>query len=644
MTAATTSAEAKGITRNVSTHGALLVASLGATLAFLDATIVNVVFPDIRQSFPGSSIGGLSWVLNAYNVVFAAFLVASGRLADLFGRRRTFTTGVVLFTLASAVCAAAPSLALLVAGRVAQAAGAALLVPASLALVVEAFPESRRSHAIGLWGATAAAAAGLGPPLGGALVALSGWRLAFLINLPLGLLAAVAGRRLLVESRAPGRRTLPDVRGSLLLAAAIGLLALAIVEGGDRGWSSPLVAASFAGALLAAGFFVASSRSHPIPVLDPKLLRVRSFAVANAVTLVAGVGFYAYLLNNILWLHYVWGWSLLRSGLAVAPAALVAALVAGLLGRLADERGHRAIAVPGAIVWAGAYVWYATRVGVRPDFLGEWLPGQVLSGLGVGATLPVVSSAALAAVPGRRYATASAVVASTRQLGGVLGVSLLVVIVGTPASLTLVPRLRHGWLLSAGCFAAAAAGSLLLRREETHDLERDESPSRPLLEHRRRATAAPGSTRAHGVMLNRLPARFQERLFAAAEQITVPAGEWLLHAGAESDALYVVTAGRLEAIVDGRRVGELAQDDVVGELGVLAGTPRSASIRARRDTTLLRISGELFQELLAADLEAQRTLSAVLAEQCSCASRRSRRRLPPRSSRSSPSDARLSSG
>ena len=185
----------------------LLVACFGAFLAFLDATIVNVAFPSIRESFPDSSIGALSWVLNAYNIVFAAFLIVCGRLTDLLGRRRAFVGGIGLFTVASALCAAAPSLELLVAARIVQALGAALLVPASLALVVEAFPGQRRSHAIGLWGATAAVAAGLGPPIGGALVELGGWRWAFLVNIPFGVVAIVVARRQLVESRAPGRRT-----------------------------------------------------------------------------------------------------------------------------------------------------------------------------------------------------------------------------------------------------------------------------------------------------------------------------------------------------------------------------------------------------------------------------------------------------
>ena len=601
--------------RRVNRRGALAVASMGALLAFLDATIVNVVFPDIRESFASSSIAELSWVLNAYNIVFAAFLVVAGRLADLFGRRRTFSSGIVVFTAASAVCAAAPSLGVLVAGRVAQAVGAALLVPASLGLVVQAFSGERRSHAIGVWGATAAAAAGIGPPLGGVLVALGGWRLAFLINLPLGIAALVATSRLVVESRAPGVRRLPDMRGAGLQAAALALLTLAIVQGGSWGWTSLPVLASLAAAAAATALFVARSRVHPSPVLDPKLLRIRTFAVANLVTLLAGIGFYAYLLNNILWLHYVWGWSLLGSGLAVAPAAVVAALVAGSLGRLADAHGHRVVAVPGALVWAAAYVWYATRVGTSPHLLTEWLPGQVLSGVGVGATLPILGSAALAAVPGGRFATASAVTASARQLGGVLGVSVLVAIVGTPAAATLATSLRHGWILSAACFVAVAAGSLLLRKTGEKVAEDDGGELQPLLSRADEEPVAVGRPGDERSLLGRLPGETQARLLAQAEETTLAAGEWLFSEGDAADALHIVSAGRLEVLVNGARVRELGAGALVGELGLLAGTPRSASVRARRDSRLLRIPAASFFALLDDDLEARRALTATLAAQ-----------------------------
>ncbi len=440
------------------------MACFGAFLAFLDATIVNVAFPSIRESFPGTSIGDLSWVLNAYNIVFAAFLIVFGRLTDLLGRRRAFVSGVAAFTIASALCGAAPSVDLLVAARVLQALGAALLVPASLALVVEAFPEDRRSHAIGLWGATAAVAAGLGPPAGGALVELGGWRWAFLINIPFGIVAVWVARHQLVESRAPGRRTMPDLLGAALLAAALALVNLGVIKGNDWGWTSPRAVACFAATAVLLGLFVLSSRRHRSPLLDPALLRIPSFSVASFATVLAGFGFFAYLLTNILWLQYVWGYDVLQAGLALVPGALVAAVVAARLGPLADQHGYRMFVVPGALVWAGAYLWYHQMVGLTPAFWSEWLPGQVLSGIGVGATLPLLASAALAAVPGGRYATASAVVSSARQLGGVLGIAVLVVILGVPTPATAVAVLRDGWMLSIIAFVVVAVASLPLGR------------------------------------------------------------------------------------------------------------------------------------------------------------------------------------
>ena len=193
---------------------------------------------DPGSHFPGTSIGELSWVLNGYNIVFAAFLIVLAGSPTCSAGAAPSSRACSLFTVASALCGAAPSLELLVAARVLQALGAALLVPASLALVVDAFPEDQRAHAIGLWGATAAVAAGLGPPLGGALVELGGWRWAFLVNIPFGLAAVWVARSNLVESRAPGVRRIPDLRGAALLAAGLAALNLGIVKGNDWGWDS----------------------------------------------------------------------------------------------------------------------------------------------------------------------------------------------------------------------------------------------------------------------------------------------------------------------------------------------------------------------------------------------------------------------
>ncbi len=604
----------------VSSGTVLAIASFGAFLAFLDATIVNVAFPSIRESFPDSTISNLSWILNAYNIVFAAFLVPFGRMSDLIGRRRAFVWGVLVFTVASVICALSPSVGFLIGARVVQALGAAMLVPASLALVVAAFPAERRTHAVGLWGASAALASGLGPPIGGLLVQLGDWRWAFLVNLPFGIAAWVIARRSLVESRAPGRRTLPDLGGAALFALALGLLTLGIVQGDEWGWTSWAVIGCFVVSALLLVFFVLSSRRHRSPLLDPELLKVRAFKVGNVATIAAGMGFYAYLLTNILWLSYVWGYSVLRAGMALVPAALIAAVVAAVLGPIAAKRGYRLFIVPGALIWASSYVWYATQVGTTPAFLTEWLPGQVLSGIGVGMTLPLLGSATLAAVPGGRYATASAVASSTRQMGGVLGIALLVVIIGTPTPATSVDSFRQGWWMSVACFVAVAVISMFLGRIQPASEEPDDPSSRRIEVH----LPEPGTARGQAVasigsvpLFSRLPESVRSALDQAADDRHLQGGQWLFRAGDTADSVYVLRAGRLEVVIGDEVVRELGPGSVVGELALLTAGTRSASIRARRDSILSEVSRAEFDAAMSRDASAYPALAGVLAEQLS---------------------------
>jgi len=602
----------------------LLVSSFGAFLAFLDATIVNVAFPSIRESFPDTTIGELSWVLNAYNIVFAASLILCGRLTDIVGRRRSFVAGVAVFTIASALCGLAPSVELLILARVVQAFGAAMLVPASLALVIAAFPAERRAHAIGVWGASAAVAAGVGPPIGGALVELGDWRWAFLVNLPFGLVAVWAARHQLVESRAPGRRTMPDLVGAALLVASLALLNLGIVKGADWGWASPQVLGSFLAAAVALVLFVVSSRRHRQPMLDPMLLRLRSFDLGSAATVAAGFGFYAYLLTNVLWLQYVWGYDVLRAGLALVPGAIVAALVAARLGPLADRYGYRVFVVPGALVWAAAYLWYHQRVGLEPAFWAEWMPGQVLSGIGVGATLPLLGSATLAAVPGGRYATASAVVSSARQLGGVLGIAILVVIIGDPSRSTVVASLHEGWVLSIVAFVVVAVLALPLGRIRSALEDEDVVAERPpvvLAPNPPADWAVPARLGAHDAvdlselpLFSALPEAALRRLESATRSVELPAGAVLMSQVDPAGSAFAVRTGRLEVLVEETVVRELGPGQVLGELALLSGEPRSATVRARRDTTLLEIPREAFDQVLSTDPSAARFVLGQVAE------------------------------
>ena len=317
------------VRRRPSSRTVLAIASLGGAVAFIDATIVNLAFPDIARSFPGTSLSVLSWVLNAYNIVFAAFLMATAGIADLLGRRRVFVFGLELFTVGSLLCAVAPSAGALIAFRVVQALGAAFLVPSALALVLNAFTPAHRSHGVALLSAVGAAAAGLGPSLGGVLVAAANWRLVFLVNIPIGVAAALLARRRLAESRAPGRRRIPDFPGTLLFAIAIGALVLGIAEGQEWGWSSVRILGCAAVALACSAVVFWRCRRHRAPVLDLSLLRIRTVSAANAMTLIGAAGFYGYTLSNVLFLTGVWRYSVLQAGLALTVGPVVAVVVAG---------------------------------------------------------------------------------------------------------------------------------------------------------------------------------------------------------------------------------------------------------------------------------------------------------------------------
>ncbi|HEY2604381.1 MAG TPA: DHA2 family efflux MFS transporter permease subunit [Thermoleophilaceae bacterium] len=443
----------------------LLVTSVAVFMGFLDVTIVNIAFPDIRASFPGSSLAGLSWVLNAYNVVFAALLVPAGRVADIVGRRRLFFIGLVTFLAASALCGAASSVEMLVAARVVQAAGAAVLVPTSLGLLLPEFPLEQRATATALWGATGAVAAAAGPSLGGVLVHATDWRLVFFVNIPIGLAALIPARGLLREVKQEGGR-LPDAVGTVLLTLGVAALSLGIVKGPDWGWGNDrTLAALVAGALLLIAV-VQRSATHASPIFELSLFKVRSFSVAVTGTFLFSLSFYALLLCNILFLTEVWDYSILKAGFAVTPGPLMAALSAALAGRVADRRGQRVLAVPGPLLFASGCVLFALTLGSEPHYLTHYLPATLLTGAGVGMSFASFSSAAVAELPHTRIATGSAIASCLRQVGAVLGISVLIALLGSGQSLH---TFHHAYALMAVPSAAAGLIATALGRVRARD-------------------------------------------------------------------------------------------------------------------------------------------------------------------------------
>ena len=438
-----------------------VLTALGAFVASLDLSIVNVAFPAIHRSFTGSTQADLAWILTGYSIMFGSLLVIGGRTGDRIGRRRTFFGGLAVFALGSALCGLAPSVPLLIAGRVLQGAGAAFALPSSLGLLLAAYPPERRSQMVALWGGIGALAVATGPSLGALLVTEWGWRLVFYVNVPVCVFAIVVGRLVLVEAeRAPAMTGHSDYLGVLMLTAGLAGIVLAVSEGGTWGWDNArTIGALVAGIALLPAFARRSAR-HPNPVLDLSLFRSRTLLLADVATVVYATGFFALLLGNILFLTGVWEWSILRAGLAVTPGPLVVAVVAGPAGRLANRIGFRPVLIAGAVIFAFSLGWYAVRVGAHPHYLTQWLPATLLGGLGIALTFPVMSAAAVASLPPHRFAVGSAINQTARQVGGALGVAILVAILGNATGPSALHVFRHLWTFEAG--TAVATGLIVM--------------------------------------------------------------------------------------------------------------------------------------------------------------------------------------
>ena len=434
------------------------IVSVGVFVASLDLFIVNIAFPDIQRDFAGTSLASLSWILNAYAIVFAALLIPAGRWADRTGRKRAFLLGMSLFTLASAACAAAPSVGFLVAARVAQAAGAALLFPTSLGLLLPEFPPERRQVAIGMWAAVGGAAAAAGPLFGGLLTQIS-WHWVFLVNVPIGIVAVVAGSRVLREIREPGTER-GDILGAAFLVGAIASLTLAIVKGNDWGWGSDRVIGLLAAAVILLVLVGYRSTRHPAPVIEPAVVRVRAFSVSAVAMLLFNVAFAAMLLSNVLLLTEGWHESILRAGLQLAPGPAAAALTAVPASLLAQRIGPRVVGVLGTLLFAGGVGLVALSAGETPHYVADFMPGFVLGGIGVGFVLPSVQGAAMSTLPPALFSTGTAKISMARQIGAALGIAILVAVIGTPSPGHVVEAFQPVWRVE--ILAALGAGIAML--------------------------------------------------------------------------------------------------------------------------------------------------------------------------------------
>ncbi|HWG94219.1 MAG TPA: MFS transporter [Mycobacteriales bacterium] len=434
---------------------ALAATVLGSGVVLLDTTVVNVALPTVGRDL-GASFAELQWTVNGFALSLAALLLLGGSLGDRYGRRRVFVVGTVWFGVASVLCGLAPTVELLVAARVLQGVGGALLVPGSLAILQSSFDAQDRGRAIGVWSALGALAAALGPFLGGLLVEVS-WRLVFLVNVPLCAVVVVVAVRRVPETRDPDSAPHLDVAGALLGAAGLAALTYGLVALGDDTAGGPLAAALVAGAALLAAFVVVEHRS-PGPMVPLGLFSSRQFTATNVVTLLVYAALAAVLLLVVVHLQVVGGFSPLASGLALVPVTACMLLLSSRSGAVAARVGPRWPMTAGPLLCAAGTVLLA-RVPEGASYLVDVLPGVLLLGLGLATVVAPLTVTVLAAAPERHAGVASGVNNAVARTAGLLAVAVLPAVSGLTGAdyqdpAQFAPGYRTALLLSAGLLAA----------------------------------------------------------------------------------------------------------------------------------------------------------------------------------------------
>ena len=445
----------------------LALTAVGVTLVSLDISIVNVAFGAIAKDFPESR-RTLTWVFSAYNIAYAAGLLTAGRLADAFGRKRAFLTGLSTFMVGSLLCAFAPSALMLVLARAVQAIGGAMLTPSSLALVLPEFPVEKRSAAIGIWGAVGAVAAASGPTIGGFLVDTFSWHAVFLVNIPLCILALSVGARLLRESRDESAPRTVDYFGAILAVFGVGLLTLMIVQSDEWGWVTQRALSVLAVALVFLVAFVMRCRVAAHPVLDLKLLRLPFVSAAAISGFGFTMGFFSLIFVNTQWLQTVWNYSPSRSGLAGIPGPVMAAIVAAPAGRLAQRVGHGKVVAAGAVILCSGNLFLSYWITDEPHYLTHYLPVMVYTGIGVGLCISTISSSATAFLPQTRFAMGSALNNTARQIGAALGVALVSsILVSALAKDDYLSGFHTAWRLTSFIILVSGMAMLTLFKKPT---------------------------------------------------------------------------------------------------------------------------------------------------------------------------------
>jgi EmrB/QacA subfamily drug resistance transporter len=467
--------------RQVLTYGSargrwVLVATvLGSGMASLDATVVGIALPRIGADFH-TGVSGLQWIVTAYTLTLASFLLLGGTLGDRFGRRRVFVIGVVWFAIASAACAFAPSANVLIGARAVQGIGAALLTPGSLAILQSSFAPADRARAIGAWSGFAGLATAAGPVLGGLLLAVGSWRLVFLLNLPLAVVVLLVTRRHVPESSDITVTGRIDVPGATLAVLALSTLTYGLIAAPAAGWGSPAVVGSLGVGIVAAIAFVLTEHRSATPMLPLSIFRARQFAATNGVTFL----FYA-ALSGVLFLmpvalQEIAGYSPLASGLSLVPITLLMLSLSARSGRLSARIGPRLQMTTGPVV-AGVGLGLMARLTVDHSYLTGVLPGVLVLGVGLVLTVAPLTSTAMGSAPGEHAGLASAVNNDVARTAGLLAVAIIPVVAGLSGDAYLHSAVfAHGFriacMISAGlCVLGGVLAAFMIRNLRGPEVE-----------------------------------------------------------------------------------------------------------------------------------------------------------------------------
>jgi EmrB/QacA subfamily drug resistance transporter len=408
----------------------LAAVSFGLFMIMLDNTVVNVALPSVQKDL-GVGLSELQWIVTGYALSFAALMLIGGKLADAYGRRLIFVVGIVVFTAASLWCGLAASGDMLIAARVVQGAGAALMNPATLSIIAATFAAKERGMAIGIWAGVSALALAIGPLVGGLLTEHLSWHWIFFVNVPVGVLAIAASYLFITESKDETHTSL-DMPG--LGTSALGLFALTygLIEANTYGWSSARIVGSFVIAAVSLVSFVVIERRRRAPMLDLSLFRSGTYAGANIAMLLVALAMFGVFFFVSLYMQNVLGYSAVQAGAAFLPLTVLIILIAPIAGKASDRFGSRWLMTIGMVL-LGVQLLYLSQLGINSNFW-DLLPGFLVGGLGMALTMTPTAAAATRAVPVHKSGVGSAVLNAMRQVGGSVGIALMGAIVAATAS------------------------------------------------------------------------------------------------------------------------------------------------------------------------------------------------------------------